>query len=98
MLLPSSDGGAFPIKIRGEWWVIRMGVPPRWSGEEVTYGETLPEEKIINIFDNHRDDRATVETVLHEVLHASVDSLDETYVRSAALAQVGTLVALGLLP
>tara|TARA_R100000306_G_scaffold56198_1_gene53921 strand:+ start:69 stop:377 length:309 start_codon:yes stop_codon:yes gene_type:complete len=86
-----------PIKIRGEWWIIKHS-DPIWSSDDITYGETLHDQKIINIYDKtHRTKAAEIETYLHEILHAALPDVGEDAIRSAAIAQTGALVALGFI-
>ena len=89
---------AIPIKIRGQWWIIKVGVPPTWGDDEITYGETLHDQRVILIYtDTHLSESALIETYLHEILHASIPDLGEEAVRSAAIAQTGLLKILGVI-
>jgi hypothetical protein len=88
---------SLPIKIRGEWWIIKH-CAPMWTGDEILYGETLHDQKIIKIYDEtHRTEEAEVETYLHEILHAVLPDIGEDAISSAAIAQTGALKALGFI-
>lgn len=88
---------SLPIKIRGDWWIIKH-CAPMWTGDEITYGETLYDQKIIKIYDEtHRTEEAEVETYLHEILHAVLPDIGEDAISSAAIAQTGALKALGFI-
>ena len=69
-----------------------------WTGDEILYGETLYDQKIIKIYDEtHRTKAAEIETYLHEILHAALPDVGEDAIRSAAIAQIGALKALGFI-
>ena len=88
---------SLPIKIRGDWWIIKH-CAPMWTGDEITYGETLYDQKIIKIYyETHRTEEAEVETYLHEILHAVLPDIGEDAISSAAIAQTGALKALGFI-
>ena len=88
---------SIPIKIRVEWWIIKH-CSPIWIGDEILYGETLHDQKIIKIYDEtHRTEEAEVDTILHEILHAVLPDIGEDAISSAAIAQTGALKALGFI-
>ena len=88
---------SIPIKIRGEWWIIKH-CSPIWIGDEILYGEPLHDQKIIKIYDEtHRTEEAEVDTILHEILHAVLPDIGEDAISSAAIAQTGALKALGFI-
>ena len=75
-----------------------MGGPPTWGDDEITYGETLHDQRVILIYtDTHLSESALIETYLHEILHAALPDCGEEAVRSAAMAQTGLLKILGVI-
>jgi hypothetical protein len=84
------------LTLKGRPWTIHW-LTPKESQQSCLVGSCDKVFQVIEILDNKEDPLDTVDTLIHELLHAEFPGLSERRVKQAASDIVDTLCRLNLL-